>query len=732
MGMAAGQARLLSITTRMSDNELRAQLINNDKMRLATKSAQVSEAYTTALNEAQMMFTNYDSENKTSYQELTYNALTSYNPYNNQYAISNASGQVLVSEKDATNYKNADGDLNKFLASYGLEYTTDYFNSTIKTNISEDSLKYKAGIDENGESIYGIIQFDKDSDSALGVNGKGLEEVLQNMYTGVEGDDIHKGYDIIKSSKEYLDYSGKLATYTSSMENMLKVITENMKTELYGMKSGDITFANIEEALKKDKSIYTVDTASKYLEALSNIIGDKTEGTGMYAYATDDGKDTLDELSNLLDKNTGATTKSDMANEDYSIKRTNSTTGSEELTVTVASDDGNYGIKFKHNSGSSYTMTMPNGKEGEEAEYINISSTASTDGNVVFKYYSNDETGEIASSKPADGEWTEQTTSIPTSLFTDSNWGTDGTWKDKNSNPLSKIIETEPNTVENIQQIGLQVFDALTNGITNIWDFAASDGSGAYSKFTKTGTDTVLFETFKNATLDLYNYMTGATETTLPTKSDTEAKKKFFFNNMLKLDDMNVLKELVETSGSEDSTDKDGNKILGTKSIFQKIYDVYILDCVMDTYGEPKFTWIDKNDKNGNGETKAQWYTNLFNRMKSGGYKTLQDGLASSAEWIKFAFESGLVTLEQVDGSNTWNSTTYSNCSDITEQTNNTAVTIAEAEYTAQMNKIQNKDKMYDLELKNIDTEHNSLQTEYESIKNAVDKNIERTFKIYS
>ena len=152
----------------------------------------------------------------------------------------------------------------------------------------------------------------------------------------------------------------------------------------------------------------------------------------------------------------------------------------------------------------------------------------------------------------------------------------------------------------------------------------------------------------------------------------------------------------------------------------------------MNTYGEPKFTWIDQNNKNQNGEAKAQWYTNLFNRMKTGGYKTLQDGLASSTEWIKFAFESGLVTLEQVDGSNTWNSTTDSNCSDITEQTNNTAITIAEAEYTAQMNKIQNKDKMYDLELKNIDTEHNSLQTEYESIKGAIDKNIERPFKIYS
>ena len=152
----------------------------------------------------------------------------------------------------------------------------------------------------------------------------------------------------------------------------------------------------------------------------------------------------------------------------------------------------------------------------------------------------------------------------------------------------------------------------------------------------------------------------------------------------------------------------------------------------MDTYGEPKYDWIDENDKNGNGSAKAQWYENLYHKMESSGYKALQDGLASSTEWIKFAFESGLVCLEQVDTNKNWHATTYTNCSDITEQTNNAALTKAEAEYNAAMAKIENKDKRYDLELKNIDTEHNSLQTEYDSIKTAIDKNIERTFKIYS
>ena len=173
----------------------------------------------------------------------------------------------------------------------------------------------------------------------------------------------------------------------------------------------------------------------------------------------------------------------------------------------------------------------------------------------------------------------------------------------------------------------------------------------------------------------------------------------------------------------------------GLQENFQAIYDVEILDRVFNTYGEPKYTWIDTNNGNENGEAKYQWYANLFERMGGGtkhNYQVIQDGLASSSEWMQFALESGLVTMEQVDSNSTWNTLMYSNCSDITEQTNNAAVTIAEAEYNAAMKKIENKDKKYDLELKNIDTEHNSLQTEYDSIKSAIDKNIERTFKIYS
>ena len=162
------------------------------------------------------------------------------------------------------------------------------------------------------------------------------------------------------------------------------------------------------------------------------------------------------------------------------------------------------------------------------------------------------------------------------------------------------------------------------------------------------------------------------------------------------------------------------------------INNILLIENVLNTYGEPKVTYIDKNDHNNNGEAKAQWYINMFDKIEACGYHTLKDGLASSSEWITFAFESGIVGMEQIDVGNNWNPIIYSNCSDITEKTDEVAVARAEAEYKSAMNKIENKDKRYDLELKNIDTEHNSLQTEYDSIKNAISKNIERTFKIYS
>ena len=164
---------------------------------------------------------------------------------------------------------------------------------------------------------------------------------------------------------------------------------------------------------------------------------------------------------------------------------------------------------------------------------------------------------------------------------------------------------------------------------------------------------------------------------------------------------------------------------------FQNIINMHRVDVMVSVLGEPKYAWADSNDTSntGNADSRAQWYTNLFNRMKKG-YQIIENGLASSNDWIEYAFNSGLVTMEQVDKNFNWVAQDYKTCVAITEKTDNSAaVAIAEAQYNRAMNDIQAKDSLYDMQLKNIDTEHNSLLQEYESIQKVISKNIDRTMK---
>ena len=188
---------------------------------------------------------------------------------------------------------------------------------------------------------------------------------------------------------------------------------------------------------------------------------------------------------------------------------------------------------------------------------------------------------------------------------------------------------------------------------------------------------------------------------------------------------------------------------------------------------------IDERVYEYSDKDKAQWYVNLWHRMNGpSDYKDgeetittshtdtevssngvtrttttekvtrnrwdiLEDGLMNSQDWLKYALESGAVTLERVNFSNpteegsglkdaTWTSIQYNNALDISEQLNETAIARAEAEYQQKTREIENKDKQIDSMIKLLDSEHSALQTEYESVKTVISKNTERTLKIYS
>ena len=74
----------------------------------------------------------------------------------------------------------------------------------------------------------------------------------------------------------------------------------------------------------------------------------------------------------------------------------------------------------------------------------------------------------------------------------------------------------------------------------------------------------------------------------------------------------------------------------------------------------------------------------------------------------------------------------YATDSYIKEVTDDTKVAQAEAKYTTEKAKLNAKEETLDLKMKNLDTEISSLTTEYDTVKNTISKNIEKSFKRYN
>lgn len=641
MGMAASQARLLSITSRMADNELRSQIINNSKMRLATESSKVSEEYINALNSATMMMSNYDTAGESQYQKLSFNSLTSYSSYNNQYGLVNANGKLLVSEKDAQNYRNImdqNGDLDDFLALYGLEYKSTYFTSD---TLGAEQINFE----DIGE-IYTIAE-------------------LEEMYYG--SNDI-LSYNNSLQSSEYINFSDYYNEYILAEENYTIAVADAINNDLFG-DSWDDAYS---EYISSDPSGMQVDDFQAGLQYITDILNrlqseDKLSADNAWF------KDMQSVLNSISISGNSCTITSNVAVKDNGD-------GTYQIGDTILintqheHDEDNYDTQVSIiNSDSDDEITTK--VDGQDSVCFNGTGVGQ---NISFTY----------SETESDDDGTSYTSNYIYKYQTGDNY--------------AQVSYTTTDSAE-VQSFLYQVFTEFRSGITSAINrdkYGGTDPAAVSAK-----------QDYNNAINKLIGLVFGNVDT--DTKTLIENNKQIFDNNPA-----TIIKWAKENG-------------IQTSDSFEIIKNIYILDSLFNVYGEPSAGWIDVNNPDENADAKVQWYTNLYNRMQQG-YSVLEDGLASSNEWIQFALESGLVTMEQVDKSNNWTSTIYTNCSDITEVTDDTAVTIAEAEYNKAMNNIENKDKRYDMELKNIDTEHNSLQTEYDSVKSVIDKNIERSFKIYS
>ncbi len=142
MGMAAGQARLLSITARLSDNETNGQSLSYAKQRLADQTEQVNAAYNTALSATKLtVLTNFNGS-EANYTDISYGLMTGFESVacGKQYIVTNQKGEILVTNEYARAFEAGNGDFNIFLAELG--YTQA--DLTVNSGSTDEEAKAEA------------------------------------------------------------------------------------------------------------------------------------------------------------------------------------------------------------------------------------------------------------------------------------------------------------------------------------------------------------------------------------------------------------------------------------------------------------------------------------------------------------------------------------------------------------------------------------------------------------
>lgn len=149
-------------------------------------------------------------------------------------------------------------------------------------------------------------------------------------------------------------------------------------------------------------------------------------------------------------------------------------------------------------------------------------------------------------------------------------------------------------------------------------------------------------------------------------------------------------------------------------------------------------------DCGGSTDTTSQsyqYYSKLYDKIAQGansGYYLPTNSEQGSNSWLNSQIEAGLLYLSEwkadggSDGKGAFEGVSWSSGdSTLISKTDDTAVAKAEAEYERTQKEVQSKEARLDMELKQIDTEHNAVQTEIDSVKGVIQKNIERSFKIF-
>ena len=141
------------------------------------------------------------------------------------------------------------------------------------------------------------------------------------------------------------------------------------------------------------------------------------------------------------------------------------------------------------------------------------------------------------------------------------------------------------------------------------------------------------------------------------------------------------------------------------------------------------FNILSEADTTGNNMLIAGFYDALFNQIATKGW--VENENVTNKEYMQTMLKNGCMFLSSLADDDYYYMSNYATNSYIKEVTDEEGIALAEAKYQREKAKINSKENIVDMKMKNLDTEINALTTEYETVKSVITNGIKTGFNRY-
>ena len=147
---------------------------------------------------------------------------------------------------------------------------------------------------------------------------------------------------------------------------------------------------------------------------------------------------------------------------------------------------------------------------------------------------------------------------------------------------------------------------------------------------------------------------------------------------------------------------------------------------------DPFYMWTVSNENATTAQEMyvAEFYSAMFNNIVQNGW--VENDQIDDEEYLKNTLKNATYFISSLSSDNYYYQDRYTDNGYVIEVQDDDAIREAEIAYTQLKHKLNAKEEKLDLDMKKLDLEISSLTTEYDTVKNLINTNVEKTFTMFN